>query len=247
MHRQALAKTTVSFLLNLLFPRRCAACDATLRFDNDDYLCRDCLKKIHWLSGPLCSVCGRPLFGKVVEPVTCSACLDNPPHFDRARSIIFLERAGREFILKYKYGSNLHLCRPAARWMAERGGRFYSWDDYDGWLAVPLHSRKSRERGFNQSLLLARRFSRLVSLPAAGGGLSRSRFTRTQTRLTLARRRENVRGAFRVGSPKKVWRRRLLLIDDVYTSGSTVNECARTLKSAGAEAVEVLTLARVRL
>lgn len=246
MKRKAVSRTTASFFLNLLFPRRCASCGSSLEFDNEDFLCPACFSKIRWADGPACAVCGRPLFGMVHEPVVCSGCVADPPHYDRARSIFYLEETGRELILNYKYRSDTHLARPAARWMAQRGSKFYVWTEYDACLAVPLHYRKRRERGFNQSLLLARRFSRLASLPLRGGGLSRKRYTGTQTRLTLARRRKNVRGAFRLKNPKSFWCRRLLLIDDVYTSGSTVNECARMLKDAGALRVDVLTLARVR-
>lgn len=230
--------------LNLLFPKECISCGKSLSYQNRDYLCPDCSRFLFWTGGIICEKCGRPLAGDIIPPVICPTCRKFPPVFDRARSALILEEAGQEFMLAFKYQQAPYLSAPAGRWLARAGREYYAWSDYDLIVPVPLHHRKKRERGFNQSELLARRLSRLTRLPLAGRKFVRCRYTRTQTRLNPKEREKNVKGAFRVTDDKYFRERRLLLIDDVLTTGATVNECARVLIKAGAGRVDVLTLAR---
>ena len=237
-------RRAAQWLLNLLFPKECAGCGSSLPFDNRDYLCDPCARGIFWISPPVCERCGRPLFGSVRPPVVCPRCRAAPPDFDRARAVFAFRDAAQAFVLKYKYAGCPYLALPASRWLKEAGESVLSWEDYDALVPVPLHPRKARERGFNQSELLAAGLSRFCGVPLAQRKLARSRYTKTQTRLDVAERRENMRRAFRVATPGYFRGKSVLLIDDVHTTGATVNECARVLKADGAERVDVLTLAR---
>jgi len=232
------------WLLNLLFPKECAACGVSLAFDNPDYLCSACLGGLVRIAPPFCSVCGRPICGAVRPPVVCRRCRAEAPSYDRARAAFVFQGPAHTFVLKYKYGSCPYLASPAVRWMKAAGDGALSWGDYDRLVAVPLHHRKARERGFNQSFLLAGGLSRLCGVTLDRRHLRRRRYTETQTRLDLAARGRNIRGAFRVSEPGYFRGRSILLVDDVLTTGFTVNECARVLKDDGAKRVDVLTLAR---
>ncbi len=232
------------WLLNLLFPKTCAGCGSSLVFDNRDYLCPACFGSLVRISRPFCDLCGRPIYGAVRSPVVCRRCRSDPPSYDRARAAFVFQDPAKSFVLKYKYGGCPYLAQPAVGWMKEAGDGALSWVDYDLLLAVPLHRRKARERGFNQSLLLAAGLSPLCGVPLDRRHLLRTRYTETQTRLDLAARGRNIRGAFRVSPPGHFRDRSLLVVDDVFTTGYTANECARVLKEDGAARVDVLTLAR---
>lgn len=146
--------------------------------------------------------------------------------------------------MKYKYSSNPYLSSPAIDRIIKAGGDEYRWSDYDLIVPVPLHPRKARERGFNQSGVLAHGLSRRTGIKLLRNGLVRTRYTRTQTRLSRKDRQENVKGAFRISERAEINGKSVLLVDDVYTTGATVNECAEVLIGAGALMVDVLTLAR---
>jgi len=230
--------------LNLFFPKECVSCGRTLSYQNRDFLCPDCARFLFRVGAAVCEKCGRRLPGEITPPIICGACVTSPLAFDRARSSLLLEGTGQDFVAAFKYGESPHLAEPAGRWMKDAGDTYYRWSDYDLIVPVPLHHRKKRERGFNQSELLGRRLSRLTGIAFSRRKLIRCRYTRTQTRLNPKERKMNVRGAFRVSDGKYFGRKKLLLIDDVYTTGATVNECSLTLKKAGASRVDILTLAR---
>jgi competence protein ComFC len=145
---------------------------------------------------------------------------------------------------KFKYGRKVSLGKPLGRLMARGCQEFLEASQIDLILPVPLHSKRLRWRGFNQSLLLARQVSRMYEAPVDPFLLYRNRETPPQTQLTEEERRKNVRGAFAINAGRTLKDRRVLLVDDVYTSGATVNECSRVLVRAGAREVYVLTLAR---
>ncbi|MFH1038322.1 MAG: ComF family protein [PVC group bacterium] len=232
------------WLLHFFFPKECVHCGRLLDYRNREYLCPACLPFLFLITGPVCGRCGRPLEGEVLPPAECSSCRKNPPPFRRARAAFLLRGAGKSLVLGYKYSRNPYLSAAAAERLHAVFSARYRRSDYDGVLAVPLHPRKARERGFNQSALLAAGLSRRTGIRLERKGLIRERYTGTQTRLSRKEREKNVRGAFRVVDPARFRDRSLLLIDDVHTTGATVSACAEVLMKAGAERVDVLTLAR---
>ena len=165
-----------------------------------------------------------------------------PPHYDQARSMAVYEGTLAEAIKLFKYSGKTYWSKPLARLLMRK---IYCFDRIDVVLPVPLHPKRLREREFNQSLLLAREVSCPLRLPLQIDNLYRLRNTPSQIAFSQNRRRKNVRGAFGVRSSESLHGRVVLLIDDVFTTGSTVSECARVLKQAGAGRVNVLTVARM--
>ena len=197
------------------------------------------------MQGPVCPSCGRP-FGSPEALARsphheCLSCRKEPPYYDQALAAGLFEGPLREAVHVYKYRPLQALGTPLAAWMADQVRMTVPLDVA---MPVPLHRMRLRRRGFNQALLLARGISRRFSVPLSYDNLLRTRHTRPQVELSGKERVENVRGAFAVSRPGEVLDRKVLLIDDVFTTGATMNECARVLKEAGAASVTVLTLAR---
>jgi ComF family protein len=238
------------WLVDWLYPPRCRACAGRIHGRDAEYFCAGCWAQIQLVSHPLCKICGRPYPDASGGDHTCGVCLERTPRFAAARAWACYPREEqaahplRQVVQKYKYGRKVSLGKPLGRLMALGCEEFLGECRADLIVPVPLHAKRLRWRGFNQSLLLARQVSRAYGLPVDPFVLQRRKETAAQTQLPEDDRRRNVRGAFALHPDKSVKDRTILLIDDVYTSGATVNECSRTLKRAGAKEVYVLTLAR---
>jgi len=234
--------------LDLLYPPRCPGCAAS----TDDPLgfCPACSRQIHPPSSPLCSICGDPFAGAGPDHL-CHRCLERRPSFGRARACATYVAAevGRsplkQVLQRYKYLPDVSLAPVLARLLLAHCPLTPA--DYDLLVPVPLHLRRLRWRGFNQAQLLGRALARTHGLALDPFALERTRPTQPQVELDDATRRRNVAGAFAVATPARVRRRRILLLDDVYTTGATASECSRTLLRAGARHVDVLVLARAVL
>jgi ComF family protein len=234
--------------LNLLYPAACCGCG---RETERPRFCSRCHGEIRAPRSPLCLVCGTP-FGTAGDvDHRCSRCLTHAPEFGRARACAIYDAAdGVEHPLKsvlqrYKYGREVSLARPLGRLLAERCP--LPVGAYTVLMPVPLHLARLRWRGFNQAQFLAQGLARQAGIPLDPFSLERVRPTRPQVELNEAERRRNVRHAFRVRRADGVRGQRVLLIDDVYTTGATVDECSRELMRAGAAQVDVLALARAVL
>jgi ComF family protein len=175
----------------------------------------------------------------------CGDCMASPPRFDRARAAGVYDGPLRSAIHQFKYRGGLLFAKPLGLLLAEHGARLLNSNGIDLIVPVPLHFRRLRERGYNQSLELARRLGECWNIDVAASWLERIRETPQQTTLSRQERARNVRGAFVWNGPA-LGGKRVVLVDDVYTSGATANECAGVLKKAGAGAVEVLTLAHTQ-
>jgi ComF family protein len=235
--------------LNWLYPPRCRFCRESI-FGADDCFCRRCCERIRLITHPLCGVCGRPFLDTSGDDHLCGKCLTRRPHFVRARAWACYptEDGGdhplREVVQRFKYGRKVSLGRPLGRLMAVDCREWFREIALDLIVPVPLHWKRLRWRGFNQSVILGREVGKLWNLPVDPFVVSRLRETPPQTQLSEEERRRNMRRAFTLNPAKSVEGKAVLLIDDVYTSGATVNECARALKRGGAREVCVLTLAR---
>ena len=234
-------------LLDLVFPAVCPVC--LTRSDDPAHrpFCGSCWAALPVGLGPGCSVCGEPFPG-LAGVLPCEACRRTPPPYAFARAVAPYRDGMREAIHALKYGRRAVLATPLGRLLAEPGAPALPAppeDWADGLVPVPLHPTRLAERGFNQAELLAAPCAARWRLPVLGRALLRARPTLPQTDLDAAARRANVQDAFRVPRPADVRDRRLLLVDDVLTTGATVAAAARALRAAGAAAVGVLTLARV--
>jgi ComF family protein len=172
------------------------------------------------------------------------ACLTERRYFRKARAFGVYEGTLMEAIHRLKYGGKTALSGPLGALAKEAFYQFWEVGTIDLLLPVPLHIKRLRERGFNQAHLINKKWASVEGIPFDGFTLSRSRWTEPQTSLSRAERRKNVKGAFSLRRPDRVKGKRILLVDDVFTTGATANECARVLLKAGGRWVDVLTLAR---
>lgn len=229
-------------LLSLFFPPHCVMCGADTL--GGVHVCEKCADSARRIEAPFCRQCSRPFDGAITSTFTCSNCGERKFHFDCAVAPYLSRDVVRECIHKFKYEGQFHLRHQLATWAAA------GLDDeriraqpFDAFVPVPLHAARKREREFNQAEVLARLLARRAGVPVRNA-IERVRYTTTQTLLDRHERMENLRGAFRVRHPAAVQNRHFILVDDVFTTGSTVEECARVLREAGAASVRALTVAR---
>ena len=230
-------------LLAFFFPPICVSCGEKLSRD-DEHFCSACRSTFTSVPRPQCPTCGAPLGNKVIEGKRCPNCPQDTIYFDRARAPLLYEGAIADGIIALKFHS-----RPE---LAELFGRILFFFlrtrlkdlRIDGIVPVPLHPRRFYTRGFNQAEEIANTLSKLSGLPIWGEVLRRTRHTRPQTRLPHSLRGQNVMGAFVVTFAEPIRQRHVILLDDVYTTGSTLNACAGALKRAGAREITALTVCR---
>jgi ComF family protein len=232
-----------NWLLDLVYPPRCAACAEMLRTrERIDHFCQTCETTLLPMEA-VCGRCGEPWTGAGPAPAECGRCLVHPPSVDHAFWSWEHGAAVRTAIAQLKYGGRTELVDPLTSGFQSQAAECPA-DRWDLIVPVPLHPRRRRKRGFNQSALLARSVGRKVGLTVSCRVLKRVRETDSQVGLTSAQRRDNMRGAFAVRSTRPIEGRRILLVDDVVTTGATTQACARTLKQAGARSVDVWSVAR---
>ena len=216
------------------------------------FLCSDCLTSFEPVRSPLCERCGVMFNSPVGEDHLCSHCLRQPGSFRRARAAGVYSGALMGLIHQLKYRACLVLIDPLGRLLQEAFQLYWPPGEIDMVLPIPLHARRWRQRGFNQAQMLVDAWAKAARLnmrdgcrfPKARDIFVRSRPTAPQTGLDKPERRRNIRGAFKVVDRAAIQGRRILLVDDVYTTGATAAEAARELRGNGAEAVDVLTIAR---
>ncbi|WIJ25668.1 ComF family protein [Devosia sp. RR2S18] len=229
--------------LDMLYPPVCLACQAPTGVA--DTLCAGCFTKLRPITAPYCPRLGIPFEVSLGEGALSAEALADPPPFGRARAAVVYNEVARSLVGQLKYGDRPELASFCARLMVGAGHEF--WDGAPLLVPVPLHPRRLRARRYNQSAELARVLGALTKLPVDADLVRRKKHTRQQVGLSGAGRERNVAGAFAV-HPDVLTRakgRRIILIDDVYTTGATIKAVTRTLLRAGIEAIDVVTFARV--
>jgi ComF family protein len=235
-------KNIAGGMLDLMFPPLCAACREPV--SGAGGFCAACWSGLVFLDDPACQCCGTPFPVDPGAASLCAACLARPPSFSRARAILAYDEESRAAILALKHADRLELVPDFARWLGRVGRPLL--EDCDMVLPVPLHASRLWLRRYNQSAELARRLAANWGKAYDPLALVRSRRTDSQGAMPSARaRRRNVLSAFRAPFPERVKGRKVLLIDDVLTTGATAEACSRALRRAGAADIAVLTLARV--
>jgi ComF family protein len=224
----------------VLFPDACLACGRHVA--RHGTMCARCWPDIAFIEQPLCDVSGVPFAHDFGSRMVSADVLANPPVYDRARAACVHAGAARQLVTRLKYGDRTDLAPWMARFMARAGAELIG--EADVIIPVPLHRGRMWRRRFNQAAELARALSATSDLPMAAGALTRQKRTRPQVGLTANQRQVNVRGV-PPGQEIAVAGRRVLLVDDVLTTGATVDAAARALKKAGAMSVLVLTFSRV--
>lgn len=232
----------VSAAASLLYPATCVVCSANV--ERAEYLCGDCQQRAPRIAAPLCAKCSEPFPGAITQTFSCANCEHRVLHFDCAVAAYRSRGLVRRLVHQFKYARQRHLRHPVASWLRETLNDSRLRDrHFDLIVPVPLHPARQRERGFNQAELLADLLAAWTNLPTRNA-LERIRYTTTQTAYDRAARMENLHGAFRLRKKRDVRGLHVLLIDDVLTTGSTLSECARVLRKAGAVSVHAATAAR---
>lgn len=217
-----------------------------------EYLCNACIRTIETVRSPFCTHCGRPFNAPLGVNHNCERCQNDPFDFTLARCMGLYDHALKTLICMYKYQYRSELAAPLSRLLWQTFRSYWDPDEIDCIIPVPLHRRRMRERGFNQAELMIRHWQELDCAPKKpfDGNklftriLMRHRYTQPQTGLDSSQRSVNMLDAFSLIDPAVVQGRRVLLVDDVLTTGATANACARVLCEAKADSVSVLTLAR---
>jgi ComF family protein len=233
----ALLRSCVHSVLDFVLPPRCAGCGIIVGEMHS--FCPECWKSVHFLGNSGCSTCGMPL--QSTEATTCGVCLARPPRIARTRAAVAYDDVTRSLAIRLKYGRKVAIARTMARYMAPLIERAE-----DAILVpVPLHRSRLWQRGFNQSALVASELSRRLAIGMEPMDLRRTRRTPPLKGMSLLQRRKTVAGAFEVTEKAAFAGKTIILVDDVLTTGSTAEACARTLQRAGAKRVELVSWARV--
>ena len=248
-----------------LFPHRCCHCQRLYapEVDNeragpkplgqlDRFLCRQCTHLLEFITSPLCEICGRPFETDHGVDHVCSRCESAAYGFEAARSAVTYASAMRRLVHLYKYQGYPQLARPLGGILWSALLSHWQADQFDLVIPVPLHRKRLRRRGFNQSALLLRHWPAPAGVSPHTAGdcrmmpdlMVRHRATRPQIGLDADARRANMRDAFSIRDPSIIKAKHVLVVDDVLTTGATANACAWVLRRAGAASVRVLTLAR---
>jgi len=232
-------------IINLILPPRCLLCGKVINGDNG--LCSECFSNITFITSPYCNKCGYP-FSRTInsEDNVCLSCLNpkNKQIFRMCRSAIVYDEYSKKLVLDFKFSDHVENKILLARWLNIAGKDIFD-EGVDLIIPVPLHFTRMIKRKYNQSAILVKELAKLSNIKAEYNSLKRKKMTAPQTQCTGKERRKNVKDAFVVLDINKIKDKRIVFIDDVYTTGATLKECAKVLLKAGAKSVDALTIARV--
>ncbi len=233
--------------LDILYPREiaCEVCGNKLCKTDDKAIfgvCAWCMDLLPLIKDPFCEKCGKP---KKAETELCTECDGEHIHFEQAMSVFEYTASVQRLIYRFKYRGEQYLSHVLGGLLAKRLKEQRNWE-YSAIVAVPLHKKRQRERGFNQAALLASTVAARLDVPVLPDALARTKETSVQAGLGRQERFANLRQAFHIKDKEGIKGKRIILVDDIFTTGSTVNECSRVLLEAGAEKVYVLTVATGR-
>lgn len=244
MNLLTLAKPWTEALLGFFYPQVCQLCREQRATADEGYVCARCWQGIRFIKPPYCDRCGLPYGGDITTRFECTNCRAMELYFRFARSAVVAEGMGLEVIHRYKYQRALWFEPFLADLLVRAAKPEVNCQDWDLIVPVPLHPAKRREREFNQAERLATRLGKVLQLPVSSKTLRRIEPTRTQTQLTREQRATNVRNAFALRDGIDVEGLRIIVVDDVLTTGATTNACAKVLRQHGAAEVCVWTVAR---
>ena len=226
-------------ILDIIFPRRCVFCGDLIDSAN---VCPECWKNVFWISAPICDICGKPL--EYSDTSLCHSCISHKFFFDKSRSVFVYNDITKNAILNFKHREATYMSKTFASWLYRSGKEIL--EDTHIITSVPMYRTKLFRRMFNQSAILANDLANLCNVYRNNLLLKKIKDTHTQEGLTLEERRKNLIGAFTVNDKCKsiIEGKNITVVDDVLTTGSTINECAKVLKQNGASKVYALTLAK---
>jgi ComF family protein len=230
-------------LVDMILPPRCVVTGQAV--DIQGMISPEAWKDLGFIAAPFCVCCGIPLEFEVEKDSFCASCVDEPPFFDSARSALTYNDTSRSIILRFKHADQIHIVHSFTPWLKRAGKEMLPKADF--LIPVPLHRYRLLRRRYNQAALIAKALAVSERIPCLPDAMLRNRATPSQGHMRYNDRQKNVRNAFTVNTKHalKLVGKTVVLIDDVYTTGATVKECAKALRKAGVANVHVLTLARV--
>jgi ComF family protein len=241
---RSLVQTVLNTALGFFYPEVCALCKTEPATADDGFVGAECRRQVRFIRPPFCGRCGLPFDGDLTALFECSNCRDLKLYFNSARSAVVARTVVMEAVHHFKYSRALWFENFLAGLLIAEAAPVLRGQKNSFIIPVPLHPLKKREREFNQAAVLAARLSRATAVPVNEKILARVKPTETQTHLKRQERAANMRGAFAVRAGVKLNGERIILVDDVFTTGATTNDCARALLGAGAGDVCVWTVAR---
>lgn len=230
--------------LGFFYPEICQLCENERATAKDGFVGPECWRQVRFIRAPFCERCGLPFEGEITNKFECTNCREMELHFSYARSAVVAKSVVLEAIHRFKYSHALWFENFLTDLLLREAAPVLHGQNWDFIAPVPLHSLKEREREFNQAEILAGHLSAATKIPLNTKLLRRVTPTMTQTRLTKQQRAENMRGAFAVHPGMKLSGEKIILVDDVFTTGATTSACAKALRKAGAGEVCVWTVAR---
>ena len=222
-----------------LYPAKCRVCDGFLTVASIPYICANCWQDVQCLEPPWCDICGTPGVNGL-----CDECAISPPRYGKLRSIAFYHKSLQQAIHLFKFEKKKVFAQPLIQLINAHIPSDCDIAEYDFVLPIPIHKKRLRERGFNQAALLANGIAKVEDVPVLVNTLVRKRHTVAQSSLDRDARQQNIIGAFEVRNPDVIRGKRLLIIDDVFTTGATIREAVSELWTADPAEIDVLTLAR---
>ncbi|MFZ5968982.1 MAG: ComF family protein [Bacillota bacterium] len=243
MRSEKILSELMEGLLDFVYPRNifCMLCGEAIQKTEEYSLCDECRGEIGFIHGKACSQCGKPL-ELLYLPDQCHDCIRSSYHFDRGLSCVLYDENMKKLIYRFKYGGDRYLSYSLAQIMTDQLKKA-GWTDIDGIIPVPLHRKKEKIRGFNQAKLLAQYISKFTGIPVYHKVLKRVKETQSQSALSRDERKDNLKNAFQLIEPAAIYNKRILLIDDIYTTGSTLNSCSKELRKGKPKEILVSTLA----
>lgn len=235
-------KPVANRLLDIIYPPRCIMCMGNVHENGN--ICATCWGDVNFISDPQCELCGFPFDFDTQIELICAGCMKEKPRFAKARAVFLYDDASRKMITSFKYNDRTENRTAYARWMARVGADMLK--DADILVPVPIHFGKLFLRKYNQAGILAQELVKISGGRCILNALIRKRYTKTQAGFNRNLRFKNIKGAFAVNQKhlSKLQNKKILLIDDVITTGATAEECTKILLKAGVAKVEVLTLAK---
>ena len=227
--------------LNIICPPVCPICGEAV--DEPHCLCQKCYQKLHFITKPCCSVCGRPFEYQGLENMICATCMKKAPSFSMARSALEYDDFSKQLVLAFKHGDRTELTPLFVKFLMQADPEIFQ--NVDLIMPVPLHWTRRLKRKYNQSALLGKALGRKMGLPYSEKYLKRVRRTESQGKKKQKERQKNVKNAFLTIHSDQIRGKTVLLVDDVMTTGATLNECAKVLKKEGVKDIKVITLYRV--
>ncbi len=226
-------------IINYLLPKRCLSCSSLTQDANS--FCGNCWKNLNFINSPFCKCCGREFALDLSEQQECLKCISHPPSFDKARALFKFDEHSKHIIHAFKYYDKTILAKSFAEMLSSR----YSYDiaESDIIVPVPMHRFKRLFRMYNPAQILAQELHLAINLPIQMNVLVKTKWTKPQTTLSRKARLKNIAGSIKIENLSKIKGKKVILIDDVITTGTTVSLCSRLLKKAGAKEVVVLSIA----